>query len=107
MSLLSEEEAFFRVDRDVNFDGFNDLEIVNVKGNYFSKSSFWLYDHQDKRYIHTEELDEIFNPEIDALHHLIRSSYHIGPSDEYNEVYGWKNKKLVLMHLQAMENGNP
>lgn len=105
--LLNEEEAFFSVDKDVNFDGYNDLEIVKVKGNYFSKSSFWLYDHQDKKYIHTGELDEIFNPEIDAVHQLIYSSYHIGPSDHYSEVYKWKNKRLVLMNRQVMENDNP
>lgn len=107
VSLLNEAEAFFSVDQDVNFDGYNDLEIVSVKGNYFSKSSFWLYDHEDKKYIHTGELDEIFNPEIDAVHQLIYSSYHIGPSDHYSEVYKWKNKKLVLMNRQAMESGNP
>lgn len=104
VSVLREAEAYFDVTKDVNFDGYKDLEIVNQVGNYYSSSSFWLYDKKTKKYDYCKSMDTIVNPVVDSKNKLITSNYHIGPVDYYSKVYEWKNNKLVMTHFQADES---
>lgn len=104
VSVLSEAEAYFDVNKDVNFDGYNDLEVINQVGNYWSSSSFWLYNKKTKRYDYYKPMDTIVNPLVDKKNKAITSNYHIGPTDYYYKVYEWKNNKLIMTHFQADEN---
>jgi len=104
VSVLHEAEVYFDVSKDVNFDGYNDLETVNQVGNYWSSSSFWLYDKKVKKYKYYKPMDTIVNPVIDSKRRSITSSYHVGPADYYYKVYEWKNNKLVMTHFQADES---
>jgi hypothetical protein len=104
VSVLRETEAYCSVSEDVNFDGYNDLEVVNQVGNYWSSSSFWLYDKKAKKYEYYKPMDTIVNPVVDSKNKSITSNYHVGPTDYYYKVYEWKNHKLVMTHFQADES---
>lgn len=104
VSVLSEAEAYFDVNKDVNFDGYNDLEVINQVGNYWSSSSFWLYNKKTKKYDYYKPMDTIINPLVDKKNKAITSNYHIGPTDYYYKVYEWKNNKLIMTHFQADES---
>ncbi|MCY1692767.1 hypothetical protein OVA29_21890 [Exiguobacterium sp. SL14] len=77
VSVLNESEAYFNVSQDVNFNGFKDLEVINQVGNYWSSSSFWLYNKKTKKYDYYKPMDTIVNPVVDKkikqLHRLIMS----------------------------------
>ncbi|MFP3833427.1 XAC2610-related protein [Chryseobacterium sp. SIMBA_028] len=104
ISVLNEGEAFFGVNQDINFDGLNDIELVNQAGNYTSSSSFWLYNKSTRRYERYKPLDTIINPKIDALKKKIISDYHVGPTDTYFKVYAWEKGKLVLQSVQINDD---
>lgn len=100
ISVLNEGEVFFNVNQDINFDGLNDIELVNQAGNYTSSSSFWLYNKNTGKYEYYKPLDTVVNPKIDTLKKKIISDYHIGPTDTYFKVYTWEKEKLVLQSIQ-------
>ncbi|MET3536114.1 XAC2610-related protein [Chryseobacterium limigenitum] len=105
VSVLNENEAYFSIDKDANFDGYNDLEVVNQVGNYFSSSSFWLYNKKNKKYIYYKPFDSIINPGIDAKNKAIISDYYIGPSNFYSKTYEWKGGNLILQSMRIDEEG--
>lgn len=105
VSVLNENEAYFSIDKDANFDGYNDLEVVNQVGNYFSSSSFWLYNKKSKKYIYYKPFDSIINPGIDSKNKAIISDYHVGPSNFYSKTYEWKGKNLILQSMRIDEEG--
>lgn len=49
VSVLRDSEVVFNIDKDVNFDGSNDIELINWAGNYAWSSSFWLYNKKSKK----------------------------------------------------------
>ncbi|AZA79431.1 hypothetical protein EG347_18960 [Chryseobacterium sp. G0186] len=100
ISVLNEREVYFNVNQDVNFDGLNDIELVNQAGNYTSCSSFWLYNKKAKKYEYYKPLDTIINPKIDVVNKKILSNYHVGPIDTYFKVYAWEKGKLILESVQ-------
>lgn len=100
ISVLNEREVYFSINQDVNFDGLNDVELVNQAGSYTSSSSFWLYNKKVKKYEYYKPLDTIINPKIDVLRKKIISDYHIGPNDTYFKVYAWEKGKLILESVQ-------
>ncbi|WP_276878142.1 XAC2610-related protein [Chryseobacterium joostei] len=104
ISVLNEGEAFFSVNQDINFDGLNDIELVNQAGNYTSSSSFWLYNKNIRKYEYYKPLDTIINPKIDPVKKNIVSDYHIGPTDTYFKVYAWEKGKLVLQSVQINDD---
>jgi hypothetical protein len=104
VSVLNESEAYFDISKDVNFDGYKDLEVVNQVGNYWSTSSFWLYDKKSRKFNYYKPMDTIINPKVDTRNKLILSDYHVGPSNFYNKVYQWEKNKLVMISSQADEN---
>lgn len=104
ISVLNEGEAFFSINQDINFDGLNDIELVNQAGNYTSSSSFWLYNKNTRKYEYYKPLDTIINPKIDPVKKRIVSDYHIGPTDTYFKVYAWEKGKLVLQSVQINDD---
>lgn len=93
---LSEWEIYFNVNKDVNFDGINDIELVNYKGNYNSSFTYWVYHENNHKYKHIKSLDSIYNPVFDSLKRKIFSEYRIPLSSEHSEEYFWKNNEIIL-----------
>lgn len=106
VSVLNEREVVFNVDKDANFDGFNDVELINWAGNYAYSSSFWLYNQKTKKYDYYKPLDTIQNIKIDIGKREITSDYHIGPVNTYSKIYQWKNGKLLMMSAHIEEEGD-
>lgn len=87
---------YFSIDDDVNFDGYNDICILNYEGAYTKTFSFWLYDKNNNKFKHYKGLDEIQNPVIIKNKNEICSKWHSGVSDFYLEKYFWKDGSLIL-----------
>lgn len=84
------------VTEDVNFDGYNDIKILNYVGAYNSCYSFWLYNNLTNNFDHFKELDKINNPIILKGKKEICSKYRIGLSEFHFEKYFWSNDTIVL-----------
>lgn len=84
------------IDKDVNFDGYNDIGLINYNGNYNRSFSFWLFDEHNKSFKHYKELDSIYNPVFLKDQKVICSQWHIGSTDFYLEKYFWRNDSLIL-----------
>lgn len=93
---LSEWDIYFNVNKDVNFDGINDIELVNYKGNYNSSFTYWVYHENNHKYKHIKSLDSIYNPVFDSSKKKIFSEYRIPLSSEHLEEYFWKNDEIIL-----------
>lgn len=92
-------EVMFEVDKDVNFDGENDIQLVNWVGMHATdiSYSFYIYDKNISKYIHNPFLDDITNLNIDYKNKTIVSQYFTRVVDQNEEIYKWKNKKLILI----------
>ncbi|GEM_PF-1473873 len=106
ISVLNEREVIFNIDNDANFDGYNDIELINQAGNYTSSSSFWLYNQKSRKYDHYKPLDTIQNIRFDRKRKEITSSYHIGPVNTYSKTYQWEKGKLLMMSAHIIEEGD-
>lgn len=106
ISVLNEREVIFNIDNDANFDGYNDIELINQAGNYTSSSSFWLYNQKSRKYDHYKPLDTIQNIGFDRERKEITSSYHIGPVNTYSKTYQWEKGKLLMMSAHIIEEGD-
>jgi hypothetical protein len=96
LDTIEVSRLYFSIDDDINFDGFNDICLLNYEGSYTSTFSFWLYDKKSNQFKHYKDLDEIQNPAIIKDKKEICSSWHSGVSDFYLERYFWKNDSLLL-----------
>ena len=90
-------EVLFEVDKDVNFDGKNDIQLVNWVGMHDATYNFYLYSKSSDKYVHFPQLSKIRNIEIDKENKMISSAYHDGPTDNSFDNYIWKKGKLVLI----------
>ncbi|UWX59028.1 hypothetical protein N0B40_11300 [Chryseobacterium oranimense] len=106
ISVLNEREVIFNIDNDANFDGYNDIELINWAGNYASSSSFWLYNQKSRKYDYYKPLDTIQNIRFDRKRKEITSSYHIGPVNTYSKTYQWEKGKLLMMSAHIIEEGD-
>lgn len=92
-------EVLFEVDKDVNFDGKNDIQLVNWVGMHATdiSYSFYIYDKNISKYKHDPSLDDITNLVINKINKTIVSQYFIGPVNQNEEIYKWKKGKLFLI----------
>lgn len=84
------------ITQDVNFDGHDDIQILNYEGSYNSCYSFWLYNNSTDSFDHYKRLDGVNNPVILKETKEICSKYRIGLSEFYFEKYFWENNTLIL-----------
>lgn len=72
----------FITDKDINFDGHNDLAVMSGMGyggvNYFY--DFYLYNPKTSMFERTSILPQLSNPAFDLLHNKITWSIRSGPS---------------------------
>jgi len=93
---IDEKRIFLSIDEDVNFDGHNDIQVLNYTGAYNSCYSFWLYNSSTNSFNHYKILDEVNNPIILKEKKEICSKYRVGLSEFYLKKYFWKNNTLIL-----------
>lgn len=93
---MYEKNIYFSIDNDVNFDGQNDISLLNYEGNYNSSFSFWLFDKSNNHFKHYKGLDNIYNPTFLDAKKEICSKWHSGLSEFHLEKYFWNKDLLIL-----------
>lgn len=93
----------FLADYDYNFDGENDLQIINWTGTVDETYSYFLFDKNTKTYKHCKEMDHIINVYTDDKNKQIISRFHIGPVCYITKKYKWK--KGILTRISYEEEG--
>ena len=99
-------QADFSVSEDINFDGFNDLKVINYYGLYNYSYSFWLFKSEKHYYKHVSDLDSIYNPGIDNEKKEINSEWRVAFQSYHFEKYFWKNDRLILKEERIEETTN-
>lgn len=89
-------EYCFSAEEDINFDGFNDISLLNYYGNYNTSSSYWVYKKNQKKYKQVKSLDSIYNADFDNAKKEIYSVWRAGLDEFHDETYFWKNNNIVL-----------
>lgn len=91
-----EVETCLLAEEDINFDGFNDIGVINYKGNYNSSFSYWVYKKNQKKYKKIRSLDSIQNPNFNKETKEIYSRWRAGLSEFHDETYIWKSDEIIL-----------
>ena len=82
--------------RDLNFDGLDDVRVIDVRPagpnvTYLN----WLYDPVSGRLVANEALNVLVAPEFDAARRTVRSSWRDGPTLYITETYTLRDGQLV------------
>ena len=80
------DEIDFASDKDWNFDGNNDIMLVNWHGMVDATYYLWLFDENSGKYVFCPSFSKIKTPGLDKEKKEIVSEYHIGPSHFYYEL---------------------
>ena len=86
---------------DYNFDGHGDYRVYresNGKQHYYDH---FLYDPDTKKYVRSEALSALFNPQFDADIKEIHCIWPGGHSGKifYREDYKWQGSRLALLRV--------
>jgi hypothetical protein len=86
---------------DYNFDGHEDYRVYresNGKQHYYDH---FLYEPRTKKYVRSEALSALFNPQFDADTKEIRCIWPGGHSGKifYREDYKWQGSRLALLRV--------
>lgn len=76
---------------DANFDGYNDLQIFDLKGTSGTLYFFWLYNFSKNKFERNSELEALSRPEFDEKSKSIYSSFFNNRSsgqDTYKYIHG-------------------
>ena len=95
------DEIDFASDKDWNFDGNNDIMLVNWHGMVDATYYLWLFDENSGKYVFCPSFSKIKTPGLDKEKKEIVSEYHIGPSHFYYEKYKWRNGKFVMTYSKS------
>ncbi len=86
----------FIVDKDVNYDGYNDVGVLTSTGyagvNYYY--DYYIYNPKTERLEKSSILTQISNPKFDMNSKKIISSYRSGPQ-WYTEILQWNGSSYV------------
>lgn len=94
--VYNKNEIDFSNDTDWNFDGNNDIVLINWHGMVDTTYYLWLYDKNSGKYNLCPSFSEIMNPGLDKKKKEIVSEYHVGPTEFHYKKYQWKKGKYVL-----------
>ncbi|MEZ0006704.1 hypothetical protein ABH942_002081 [Flavobacterium sp. 28YEA47A] len=106
-----ETEYCLSVDKDINFDGFDDISLINYKGLYNSSHSYWVYKKNFKKYKHIKSLDSIYNVGFDKNKKEVYSEWRVALQEFHSETYFWKNDQIILkeenIRFSTLDSLNP
>ena len=80
---------------DLNFDGVNDLCVVQARGAYGYSQKCYLFDTKSRTFVHYPDLDDVVSMMIDRQKKKITNSYRVGGPVYENNEYVWQKGKLV------------
>jgi len=106
MQLLEGDEKLALVRHaDLNFDGYEDLEVLQYVNDHLGKSIFcvYLWDHKTARFRYEPQLfiaDPIPHPETRTI--TSHNEYQDGPHTD--STYQWRGNKLALIAEEGIDN---
>lgn len=100
-----QDEQFFLTE-DFNFDGYDDLMLLEGWGARLRQYEIWLFDPKSKRFIYNADLSDLMSPNADKNKKIITTWYNRGSAArdyQYTE-YKWKGKRLIKI-LEVDQKG--
>ena len=82
---------------DWNFDGYNDISVLNNCGSGGCAYWIWNYSKENGRYYYNNDLSEKLGLEIDTVSKFIIFHYRAGANEEYWDSLEYKNNKLSFV----------
>ncbi|MCC6526030.1 MAG: hypothetical protein IT373_25510 [Polyangiaceae bacterium] len=79
---------------DLDFDGYLDLDVMDVRGNYSSSYRYWVYDPKQRRMLPNTRLRQLISPQFDAAKKVITAGGRISGPLYVSGVYAWIRGKL-------------
>ena len=82
---------------DINFDGYPDLMVCEGPTNSYGNFTYdaWLWNQEKREFEHVEGFDKIFDPVMIPNDKTITGGFHMNNEYEYQEVWKWKDGKIV------------
>jgi hypothetical protein len=88
---------------DINFDGYNDIEIDCGVNNLIPIYSFWLYDKKKKRYVYSSDFSQLHRYHIDKDNKEISSvAQSLGGSGGYSCLYRVKMANYLKFWITTL-----
>lgn len=98
----SDPASAFVLNKDVNFDGHNDVAVLASTGyagvNYFY--DYYIYNPKTERLEKSSVLTQLSNPNFDNANKKIISSYKSGPQ-WYTETFQWNGSTYIRSEAVA------
>lgn len=86
---------------DANFDGYNDLQILNNCGGTGNCAyDFYLYDPAANEFVHNEFLSNLSSPEFHAENKQVTTHSHGSAADWESDTYQYENGRYTLIHQE-------
>jgi hypothetical protein len=83
--------------RDWNFDGFNDISVLDECGSGGLSYWIWLYNTKSRRFIYNDELSKVWGLEMDSISKYIVRHFRAGAPEESWDTFKIKNDKLIFI----------
>ena len=91
---------------DINFDGHNDLRVINWLGTRSDKEyRYWIYDTKTEMFNADTTLNDFMNPSFDQNTKTIYTHWRYGINEEGHAIYNWQNGKCNLLIEEIMSVG--
>lgn len=82
---------------DVNFDGYEDFEILHFPGMYWNTYQYYIYDPDKKEFKQDSYLVELTDPTFHKEKEYVHYSWHVGLTEFGHAVYQWQSDSLILI----------
>lgn len=97
------EDDYFVVE-DLNFDGHNDIRLMQSMGARGNTSYlFWLYDISSKQFVRDTSLEMLTNISVDAKEKTLASYWSVGCCEYGTNVYKYIDGKLTTIEEETMQ----
>ena len=89
--------------RDVNFDGYPDIMVLNwLSTNYQKSYDYWRYEPNLDSFISDTCLTPYWNPIFDSTTQTIISKSRIGCCDYDNYTLNWRNDTVFILEQESI-----
>ena len=82
---------------DVNFDGYEDFEVLYFPGMYWNNYQYYIYDPDHQNFKEDTALVQLTDPTFHADQKYVHYSWHIGVNEFGHAVYQWQGDTLVIL----------
>lgn len=87
---------------DANFDGYNDLQILNNCGGTGNCSyDFFLYEPSTNQFVHNDFLSNLSSPEFHEDKKQVSTHSHGSASDWENDTYQYEKGRYTLIRQEV------